>query len=151
MANESSPDEIKALWQSQEVKEVRMSLQEIQKRAKSVRKLVQRRTIVGSVVVYSSIVYFVLAWFFVPYVLARIGSCLTVLALAYLAYQLHSRRGESLAPDPIGVTGIRAYRIELERQRDFHRGGWFWSRLPRQCWRHWLETDSPRRRGIRRE
>jgi hypothetical protein len=46
-----------------------------------------------------------------------------------MLYQLHRRRGEALSPPPTGVAGIRAYRTELERQRDFHRGRWFWSRL----------------------
>jgi hypothetical protein len=46
-----------------------------------------------------------------------------------MAYQLHSRSGEALSPPLTGVASIVAFRTELERQRDFHRGTWFWSRL----------------------
>jgi Mg2+/citrate symporter len=129
MANEIPPNDVKTLWQHQQPKEIRMSVDEIRKRAEQYRKRVHRRTLLGSAIAYSLIACFVLALFVLPNVLARTGSCLTIVACAYMLYQLHRRRGEALSPQSTGVAGIRAYRTELERQRDFHRGRWFWSRL----------------------
>lgn len=129
MANEIPPDDVKALWQNQHPEEIRMTVEEIHKRAEQDRKRVRSRTLVGSAICWALIAYFALALFVLPNVLARIGSCLTIIACAYMLYQLHGRRGEALSLQPTGVSGIRAYRTELERQRDFHRGSWFWSRL----------------------
>ena len=64
-----------------------------------------------------------------PNTLARVGSGLTVAAALYMAYQLYERRNGKL-PSGTGLSACTAfYRKELERQRDFHRGIWFWSRL----------------------
>ena len=106
-----------------------MSVDEIRKRAEQDRKRVRRRTVLGAALAYFLIACFVLAFFILPNVVARIGSCLNIVAFAYMAYQVHSRRGDAASWQPTGVTGIRAYRAELERQRDFHRGWWFWSRF----------------------
>lgn len=129
MANEIPPDDVKALWQNQQPKEIRMSVDEIRMRAERDRKRVRSRTLVGSAICWALIAFFALALFVLPNVLARIGSCLSIVACAFTLYQLHGSRGEALSSQPTGVAGIRAYRTELERQRDFHRGRWFWSRL----------------------
>ena len=129
MASEFPTNDVKALWQNQKPKEVRMSVDDIRERADRDRKRVRRRTVIGSAASYLVIAYFVLMFFVVPNVIGRIGSCVTIVACAYMAYQLHSRRGEALSGPPTGSAGIRAYRAELERQRDFHCGWWLWSRL----------------------
>ena len=129
MASEFPPDDVKALWQNQKPKEVRMSVDEIRERGEGDRKRVRKRTVGGLATCYLLIVYFVGMFFVVPNVIARFGSCVSIVACAYMAYQLHSRRGKALAGVPTGITGIRAYRAELERQRDFHCGWWFWSRF----------------------
>jgi Flp pilus assembly protein TadB len=129
MTSEFSPDDVKALWKAQKPQEVRTSVDEIRERTERDGQRVRRRTILGSAASCLAIAYFVLMFFFLPNVVARIGSCLCVLASLNLVYQLHSRRGGALSGQPTGITGIHAYRGELERQRDFHRGWWFWSRL----------------------
>ena len=57
----------------------------------------------------------------------RIGSALTAAAMLYMAYQLYARR--AVQPPLHTAAATFAYRVELERQRDFHRGSWFWSRF----------------------
>jgi hypothetical protein len=37
-------------------------------------------------------------------------------------------------PDMDETESLRFYRDELERQRDFHQGRWFWSRLATFGW-----------------
>jgi Mg2+/citrate symporter len=79
-------------------------------------------------VAYFLIACFVVAFFILPNAIARTGACLCVLACAYLAHQLHKRREQAVSEQTTAITSIRAYRAELERQRDFHCGKWFWSR-----------------------
>jgi hypothetical protein len=58
----------------------------------------------------------------------RLGSYLLVGALLYMLIQLLARRGTM----PLGgelSASPEVYRSELERQRDFHRNGWLWSRV----------------------
>ncbi len=60
--------------------------------------------------------------------LQRIGCGLMVVAAAYMLIQLYKGRGAHL-PDGATADHFRFYQAELRRQRDFHRGGWLWSRL----------------------
>ena len=52
-----------------------------------------------------------------------------MVAILYLVYQLHERRNRKLPSESQPSDCTAFYRTELERQRDFHRGTWFWSRL----------------------
>lgn len=80
MANELPADPVQALWQGQEPKGLRMSLDELRKRAEAVRWRVRRRTDSGLTVIYSVIAYFGLMFFVFPNAMARIGLCLTIAA-----------------------------------------------------------------------
>jgi hypothetical protein len=53
---------------------------------------------------------------------------LTVAGNLYMLVQLRLVPARAM-PDVGETDCIRFYRAELERQRDFHRGKWFWSRL----------------------
>jgi hypothetical protein len=46
-----------------------------------------------------------------------------------MAYQLYERRNRKLPSETQPPACTAFYRTELERQRDFHRGPSFWSRL----------------------
>lgn len=64
----------------------------------------------------------------------RIGSLLTALGAAYLVSEIylnHRQTKASLASakETAGTNSIEIYRTELVRQRNFHNGIWFWSRL----------------------
>ncbi len=58
----------------------------------------------------------------------RIGACLVVASVLYMTLQLLARRGR-LSLRWGTLASMEAYRNELERQRDFHRGIWLWSRV----------------------
>jgi hypothetical protein len=58
----------------------------------------------------------------------RLGCYLLVGAMLYMLLQLFARRGALSAKGDVPASA-NAYRLELERQLDFHSGGWLWSRI----------------------
>ena len=79
-------------------------------------------------------VSFVIFWLVRDYFLfsnatQKVGLGIIVGATLYMAYQLYRRRGSAFPPDPGSPAFADSYRAELERQRDFHRGAWLWSRV----------------------
>jgi hypothetical protein len=104
-------------------------LSDVFSRTQALMKKIRRRTLMGYAVCFTGIVAFGSFIFIFPNTLARVGSGLTVAATLYMAYQLYERRNGK-SPSGTGLSACTAfYRKELERQRDFHRGIWFWSRL----------------------
>jgi hypothetical protein len=97
-------------------------------RAKALMKEIRRRTLMGYGACIIVTVY-VASFIFVPNTLQRIGCCLAVPATLYLAYQLYARRPGDWPLESGSSAYTDSYRVELERQRDFHRGIWLWSRL----------------------
>jgi hypothetical protein len=71
-------------------------------------------------------------WTRFPTPLARFGTVLTLIGSAYIAAQAYLIRRRQRDAD-LGAASdepsIEFYRAALERQRDFHRGVWLWSRL----------------------
>jgi hypothetical protein len=59
----------------------------------------------------------------------RVGSGLVAASMLYMAYQVYARRAGTSPLETDSAAWAGFYRTELERQRDFHRGFWFWSRL----------------------
>ncbi|HXM60044.1 MAG TPA: hypothetical protein VN950_04250 [Terriglobales bacterium] len=99
----------------------------IPRAAQCLTKTVRRRTISGLVITLTEAVFFGYFFFGVSTAMLRIGSALTVAAMLYMAYQLYARRAAQPPLDTASATF--AYRVELERQREFHCGSWFWSRF----------------------
>jgi hypothetical protein len=100
---------------------------ELRRDEEKLRRRVRRRSLVGGGAAWLVIVS-ATAWFFVfPNLLQRIGSVLTVVGVAYLLIQLRLRPARTML-DAGETESVQFYRAELERQRDFHRGGWLWSR-----------------------
>jgi hypothetical protein len=90
---------------------------------------IHRRTVVGGVACFIGVLSFGSFVFIFRSTLLQIGASLTVLATLYFAYQLYERHGGKLPSDASSPAIRDFYQEELERQRDFHRGIWFWSRL----------------------
>ena len=97
-------------------------------RAQTLMKEIRRRTLMGYGACIIVTGYFA-SFIFVPNPLQRIGCCLAIPATLYLAYQLYARRPGNLPLESGSAAYPDSYRAELERQRDFHRGIWLWSRL----------------------
>jgi len=98
-------------------------------RAQALMRKIRRRTLMGYGACLILTVEFGSFIFAVPNTLQRVGSCLFVASALYSAYQAYKRRGDELSSETRSPACKTFYRAELERQRDFHRGIWFWSRL----------------------
>lgn len=129
MPEDFSPENLRNLWQDIPANQVQISPEELRKRLKKTRAKVHWRTIIGLLVALIIIAYFGVFLFAFPNLVQRIGSVLTIAGASYMVYQLLRQRPATLPSDFGKFTGIEFYRTELERQRDFHRGAWFWSRL----------------------
>jgi hypothetical protein len=121
-------DDLKSLWQELGTNPVRISLDELQREAGKLKQGLRKRSFIGLTAALVVIAAFSAFFFVFPNKLQRIGSAFTVLGAAYIVLQLRMRRAE-FVPNAGETECVRFYRAELERQRDFHRGRWFWSRL----------------------
>ena len=128
MAGDYLPNDLKVLWQELTTNPVQLTLDDLRKEEGKLRKRVGRRSVVGGGAALIVGVVFTVYFFVFPNVLQRIGSVLTVVAAGFLLIQLRMRPARVM-PDMGETESIRFYRAELERQRDFHRGRWLWSRL----------------------
>lgn len=130
MANESQPDDVVTLWQAQGTEGFRMSTEEILARIEAVNRKVRKRTNDGYLVCAFLIVFFT-GWMFTGMSsLMKVGAILTVIGVSYLAWQLRQARVHGAAIGDAGDTAsLDHLRTELTRQRDFHRGATFWSRM----------------------
>jgi hypothetical protein len=128
MAGDYLSNHLKDLWQELSADPVRFTLEDLHRDEEKLRKRVGRRSVVGGGAALIVAVLFAVSFFVFPNLVQRIGSVLTVLGAGYLIIQLRLRPAR-VKPDVGGTESIRFYRAELERQRDFHRDGWLWSRL----------------------
>jgi hypothetical protein len=128
MPGDYLPDDLKILWQELSTNPLRISVDELQREAGKLKKGLHRRSFIGLGAALIVIVAFSAFFFAFTDIFQRIGSALTVAGAVYVVIQLRMRRER--VPPHVGETEcVLFYRIELERQRDFHRGRWFWSRL----------------------
>jgi hypothetical protein len=134
MTNDDSSDKMRDLWQNQDREPFQMSPDEIRKRIQKLERAVRRKNVVGYVAGLVVIASFIWNLFAFHALTERIGSSLTVLGAAYGVYQIYLKQQRAKASfiraKEMGTTNsIEFYRTELERQRNFHSGMWFWSRM----------------------
>ena len=134
MANEFSPDDVKSVWQNQNVESFRMSIDEIRRKIEQFDTKIRRRNFIAYAACFIVIAYTGWCFFFFPNLIQRIGSILTVLGTGYLVYQARLNQLQKRAAVITGTkmrnaVSVEFYRAELQWQRDFHRGIWLWSRL----------------------
>ena len=127
MPGDYLPDDLKDLWQDLGTNPSPISIDGLRTEMGKLRKGLRRRFVIGAGAVLIVVSAFAASFFLFPNFLQRIGSVMTIAGTAYLVWQLVS--GRSRMPDQCDAECFRFYRAELERQRDFHRGWWFWSRL----------------------
>jgi Flp pilus assembly protein TadB len=130
MANDSQPDVVVTLWQAQGSDGFRMSTEDIRRRIETMNRKMRRRTFDGYLMCAVLIVFFI-GWMFVGMgSLQKVGAVLSIIGLSYLALQIHQNRFRGAATGDAGNTAsLDHLRTELARQRDFHRGATFWSRM----------------------
>jgi hypothetical protein len=120
-------DDVAALWRAQSSEGFRMSNEEIRNRIETMNRKMRRRTFDGYLVC-ATIIVFLGGWMFVGMdSLQLVGAVLTIIAVSYMAWQIRANRFRTPSIDVVDT--LEHLRRELARQRDFHRGTRFWSRM----------------------
>lgn len=128
MTNESSPNDMRNVWQNQKPEGIRMSAEEIRRKAiKFQRKVFWENALnYFLLLVGVAFVSFCLVWRGYN-VLLRLGFGLIVVALLYMVWQTHKRSSFRRVPADIGIVScLEFHRKELERRRDLYRSVWRW-------------------------
>jgi len=130
MANDSQPDDVVTLWQAQGSDGFRMSTEDIRKRLEAMNRKLRRRNF-DMYLVCTVLNVFFIGWMFVGMSsLQKVGTVLSIIGVSYLAWQIRQNRFRGAATGQSGDTAsLDHLRTELARQRDFHRGPTFWSRM----------------------
>jgi hypothetical protein len=135
MTTDSVPDALRALWQKQPDTKFSMEPDDIQKKFSRLQARLRRRKYFAYVVCSGESIIF--AWWLIfttPPIVIRIGFLLIILGMNFLGGQIWlDNRERQKALENSGAVGqtncVDFYRAELVRQRNFHRGLWFWSRM----------------------
>ena len=128
MSGDYLPDELKILWKELSTNPLQLSPGQLRREMEKLQKGLRRRLVIGVGLTLFGIAVFALFFFLFPNRWQRIGSVLTILGTGYMLIQLKMRPAKVVPA--VGETDCTEfYRAELKRQRDFHRGKWFWSRL----------------------
>jgi hypothetical protein len=131
MTNEPDPADVKSIWQNQSVEGTTMSLEEIKKKIGQLQKKIRQRSVVVGLALLCLVVVCVRLLFKAGNLIEGIGAALLVIGAGYVGYQLLliRKKPASVIRENEPLASAVFYRTELERQRDFHRGLWLWSRL----------------------
>ena len=126
MSNSQEPD-IRQVWQQQKTEEIRMSIEEIRRRAGKLNRRVWQRNAREYVASLIVALFFGYDFWRSDDTLERAGYGLIVAGTLWVAWQLH-RRGRAMAmPEDMGAAGsVEFLRNELMRQRDALRAVWRW-------------------------
>ena len=128
MACNDLPDDLKTLWKEAGADRPMFSPEQLRNATQKLERKRQKGYIVLGVTFSACVASLAVAFFFFPNTLARIGSVLGVISCGYWVLYLAMERART-ATDPAETDGLRHYRAELERMRDWHRGIASW-RLP---------------------
>jgi len=135
MTTDNDSDVIRELWQRQSGSSFSMEPDEIQRRLSRLQADLRDVQMVVYIFCPGMAIWFAY-WltFTTQPIITRAGLLLLVLGMSFWVGQfwLYSRdRQKALVNSNVaGQTScLEFYRAELVRQRDFHRGGWFWWRL----------------------
>ena len=135
MANHNPHDQLRSLWQSQTVAPFQMSPDALRQKMMQLNKQLKVRDSIVYVICLGETVVFTYVILAMPApVTLKIGFFLVILAMGFFVGQIwldrNNRKESRTTAAALGKTGsIDFYRVELVRQRNFHRGVWFWSRL----------------------
>jgi hypothetical protein len=120
-------DDLRNLWQNQEVEEMKISITELRAKAAKFRNRIRRRNLREQVACLFVIVAFGGLFFKSPAAVPRIGFGLIVAGAIYISWHLYAKATPKGLPGDIGcANGLEFYRRELEKQRDLLQDIWKW-------------------------
>jgi hypothetical protein len=120
------------VWQNQPPESFTLSPDEIELKLLAVNAMSRKRYLSVVLALVILIPGLGLWWTRFPNSLSRFGTVLTLIGSAYVAaqaYVIRRRQREADLGAASDEPSVEFYRTALERQRDFHRGAWLWSRL----------------------
>lgn len=134
MTSDNSSANLRNLWQSQSQETFQMSPEQLRCKWKHLnRELLFRNRSVWIVCMFEIGVFtWILGAF--PQLFMKIASAFVILGMAFMTGQValdqHRRRLSRIHAESSGnLNSLEFFRAELERQCQFHRGLWFWSRM----------------------
>jgi hypothetical protein len=120
-------DEFRNIWQSQEVDEVKMSIDELRARAGKFQRRIRRRNLIEQLAALYVVIVFGRGFMTATELVPRIAAALAIGGTIYVAWHLQKWGTPKSLPGEMGRTVcVGFYRGELERQRDLLRGVWKW-------------------------
>ncbi len=124
-------DDPRNLWQTQEVEEMRFSVEELRAKAAKFQRRVQRRNLREYLAALFVIVFCGVACWNTPQIVPRIAFALLIAGAIFYIWYLRRRGFARPVPENMGsATCVRFYRNELERQRDLLHSVWKWVLVP---------------------
>jgi len=128
MSNHSLPDRnLQNLWQRQPSEGIRMSADQIRRRAAKFERRISRRNMREYIAAFTVVAFFAFQFWRQTAVLARISFVLLIAGTLYVVWQLYKRGTPRTPPAELGLTsGVEFFRRELERQRDLLKSVWRW-------------------------
>lgn len=118
-----------ALWQNQTGDGFRMTPEEIEMRLERLDAKMRARTRGGYLVAAFLTVWFAVMAYLESDPFLRVGAIAVVGSALYIAWQLRQSRFRRPVAVAVPTASIDHLRNELQRQRDFHLGRRFWSRM----------------------
>ena len=106
MTNQSSPNDTRNVWQNQKTEGIRMSIQEIRRKAEKFEKKVFWENALNYSVglVGGAFIAYRLIWYHLPGdLLIQLGLGLTVAAVLYMVWQNHKRSPSRRVPAEMGA------------------------------------------------
>lgn len=124
-------DDLKNLWQTQEVVEMKFTVEELRAKAAKFQRRIRRRNLREYLAAMIVAVWAGVACWNIPQFLPRIAFACIVAGAIYYAWHLWRWGSATPAPAEMGAAdSFRFYRHELQRQRDLVSGVWKWAVMP---------------------
>ncbi len=127
MPDELSPGSPQSIWQSQKEEGIRMSVEDIRRKAGKFHNRILWRNVREYAAAVLVAVFFAFQWWQTPDFLTRAGFALIIAGMAYLVWHLHRQGAARGVPAEMGLSsGVEFFKRELERQRDLVATVWSW-------------------------
>ena len=129
--NDCSPQDMKKVWQDQELYSDCNSSDQICEKASRFQRRIWWRNLREYVAAGAAVTGFAFYIWKFSTPLLRIGSALTIIGVLYVVIHIRQRGSARTLPQDLGSTScLDFHRRELERQRDLMQGIWSWYILP---------------------
>ena len=129
--NDCSKQDMKRVWQDQELDSEGISLDQICVKASRFQRSIWWRNLCEYVLTGVGVTPFAFYIWYFDTPLVRVGSALTIIGLLSGVIRVHRRGSAKTPPQDLGSTMcLKFHRQELERQRDLLQGIWRWHILP---------------------